>query len=83
MATFLDHRNFEVWDKIGNTPARKVRIQTAADILPIPIPETLQFLLPDGEEVKDAGIVGAHQTYLVAGTVKLSHNNSNPSPPRS
>ena len=54
----------------GNTPARKVRIRTAADILPIPIPETFQFSLPDESEIKDAGIVGAHQTYILAGTVK-------------
>jgi hypothetical protein len=54
----------------GNTPARNVRIRTEADILPIPIPKDFQFPLPEQSETKDAGIVGAHQTYIVGGTVK-------------
>ncbi len=55
----------------GNTPARKVRIRIAAEILPIPIPEGFAFPLPDmASGSKDAGIVGAHQTYILAGTVK-------------
>jgi len=47
-----------------------MRIITAAEILPIPIPEDFQFLLPDENEIKDAGVVGAHQTYVIGGTVK-------------
>lgn len=54
----------------GNTPARKVRIQTGADILPIPIPVDFQFPILADAEVKDAGVVGAHQTYIIGGTVK-------------
>ena len=56
----------------GNTPARKVRIRIAADILPIPVPEDFDFPLPELEEelAKDAGIVGAHQKYTLAGTLK-------------
>ena len=53
----------------GNTPARNVSIRIAADILPIPIPGEFQFPLP-GNEVKNAGIVGAHQTTVLAATVK-------------
>lgn len=54
----------------GNTPAREVRIRTAAEILPIPIPKDFQFSIPDENETKNAGVVGAHQTYTVAATVK-------------
>lgn len=54
----------------GNTQARKVQIRTGADILPIPIPKDFQFPLTDENEIKDAGIVGAHQTYIIGGTVK-------------
>jgi hypothetical protein len=54
----------------GNTPARNVSIRIAADILPIPIPDTFQFPLEEDEEIKNAGIVGAHQTSVLAGTVK-------------
>lgn len=54
----------------GNTPARRVRIRTAAEILPIPLPKDFQFPLPDASEIKDAGVVGAHQTYIVGATVK-------------
>lgn len=54
----------------GNTPARKVCIRIAADILPIPIPEGFAFPLPEAEAVNDAGTVGAHQSYMLAGTVK-------------
>jgi hypothetical protein len=53
----------------GNTPARNVGIRIAADILPIPIPDDFQFPLP-GNEIKNAGIVGAHQTTILAGTVE-------------
>lgn len=54
----------------GNTPARNVTIRIAADILPIPIPDEFQFPLPEEGEIKNAGVVGAHQTTIVAGTVK-------------
>ncbi len=54
----------------GNTPARKVQIRTAAEILPIPIPKDFQFPLTDENAIKDAGVVGAHQTYIIGGTVK-------------
>src|SRR5207302_3943454 len=54
----------------GNTPARNVRIRTAAEILPIPIPKDFQFALPDENEIKDAGVVGAHQTYIIGASVK-------------
>jgi hypothetical protein len=54
----------------GNTPARNVNIRIAADILPIPIPDTFQFPLEEENEIKNAGVVGAHQTSVLAGTVK-------------
>jgi len=54
----------------GNTPARKVHIRVAADILPIPIPPDFAFPLPDREQLQDEGVVGSHQTYILAGTVK-------------
>jgi hypothetical protein len=54
----------------GNTPARNVRIRTTADILPIPILKDFQFSLPDENETKDEGVVGAHQTYIISGIVK-------------
>lgn len=54
----------------GNTPARNVCIRIAADILSIPIPQSFQFPLPEENEIKNAGIVGAHQTSVLAGTVK-------------
>jgi len=53
----------------GNTPARNVCIRIAADILSIPIAEGFQFPLPENE-IKNAGIVGAHQTMILAGTVE-------------
>jgi hypothetical protein len=54
----------------GNTAARNVNIRIAADILPLPIPNTFQFPLPEEGEIKNAGVVGAHQTSVLAGTVK-------------
>jgi hypothetical protein len=54
----------------GNTPARNVRIRTAAEVLPIPIPEDFQFPLPAETAVQDAGVVGSHQTYIVGATLK-------------
>jgi len=54
----------------GNTPARNVRIRTAAEILPIPIPSNFQFPLPDEGEVRDAGVVSPHQTYIIGAMVK-------------
>jgi hypothetical protein len=54
----------------GNTAARNVSIRIAADILPIPISDTFQFPLPEEGEIKNAGVVGAHQTSVLAGTVK-------------
>jgi hypothetical protein len=54
----------------GNTPARKVQIQTVADILPIPLPADFPFPLTGGSETKDAGVVGAHQSCILAATVK-------------
>jgi hypothetical protein len=54
----------------GNTPARNVSFRIAADILPIPIPQTFEFTLSEENEVKNAGVVGAHQTSVLAGTVK-------------
>ncbi|SRR6266496_1808502 len=55
----------------GNTPARKVHIQIAADVLPVPIPEDFGYPLPEvGPDAKDAGTVGSHQTYTMAATVK-------------
>ena len=55
----------------GSTPARKVCIRIAADILPIPIPEDFTFPLPEAE-IKDAGIVGPHQQYGLAKTLDRS-----------
>jgi hypothetical protein len=52
----------------GNTPARNVGIRIVADILPIPIPSDFHFPLPESE-IKNAGIVGAHQKVILAGTV--------------
>ncbi|MGD1077826.1 MAG: hypothetical protein ABR881_05835 [Candidatus Sulfotelmatobacter sp.] len=54
----------------GNTTARNVCIRIAADILPIPIPQAFKFPLPEEIEIKDAGIIGAHQTSVLAGTVR-------------
>jgi hypothetical protein len=54
----------------GNTGARNVNITIAADILPVPLPKDFQYPLPEENEIKDAGAVGAHQTYVIAGTVK-------------
>ena len=53
----------------GNTHAHNVSIRIAADILPIPIPTKFQFPVPESE-IKNAGIVGAHQTMVLAGTVE-------------
>jgi hypothetical protein len=53
----------------GNTPARKICIRISADILPIPVPEDFAFPLPP-VEVEDAGTIGAHQSYILGGTVK-------------
>ena len=54
----------------GNTPARKIRIRIAADILPIPPPEEFEFPAPDEKLTKDAGVVGAHQNAIISGMVK-------------
>lgn len=51
----------------GNTPARNVCIQIAADILAIPIPRDFNFPLPENN-IANAGIIGAHQTSVLAGT---------------
>jgi hypothetical protein len=53
----------------GNTPARNVNIRIQAAVLPMPIPDDYGFPLTD-EPVKSAGVVGAHQTYLLSGVVK-------------
>lgn len=53
----------------GNTPARKICIRISADMLPVPIPEDFAFPLPP-VEIEDAGTIGAHQSYILAGTVK-------------
>jgi hypothetical protein len=53
----------------GNTPARNIRIQTAADILPIPVPQDFEYPLPD-EPMNSAGIIGAHQNQSLTGIVK-------------
>jgi hypothetical protein len=52
----------------GNTPARNVNVRISADILPIPIPKEFRFPIPE-LEIKNAGVVGAHQTTVLAGTV--------------
>jgi hypothetical protein len=52
----------------GSTPARKVCIRIAADILPEPPPEDFTFPLSEAN-FKDSGIVGAHHTYILSGTV--------------
>ena len=43
----------------GNSAARNVNIRIAADILPIPTPDTFQFPLSDELEIKNAGVVGS------------------------
>jgi hypothetical protein len=50
----------------GNTPASKVKIRIVADILPFPIAEDFDFPLPAVDaNSKDAGTVGAHQSYIL------------------
>ncbi|HEX3740413.1 MAG TPA: hypothetical protein VHV29_11975 [Terriglobales bacterium] len=50
----------------GNTPAHKVKIRIVADILPFPIPENFDYPLPPADaNSKNAGTVGAHQTYTL------------------
>ncbi len=53
----------------GSTPARKVSIRIAADIIPIPLPSDFTFPLPEAT-FRDAGIVGAHHTYMLSGIVE-------------
>ncbi|HEX4486880.1 MAG TPA: hypothetical protein VH088_11465 [Terriglobales bacterium] len=55
----------------GGTPARRVRIKTKADILPIPIPEDFTYPLPDDPVKPSFGaVVGAHQTHIMFGSVE-------------
>ncbi|MDP9159846.1 MAG: hypothetical protein M3O09_06400 [Acidobacteriota bacterium] len=55
----------------GNTPARKVRIRTVAEILPVPAPSDFSYPLPKEQaDSKYEGIVAAHQTYTLSAAVK-------------
>jgi hypothetical protein len=54
----------------GNTPARKVRIRTKADILPIPIPGDFGFPLPEEDPQARDGSVAAHHTYILSGIIE-------------
>ena len=54
----------------GATPARKVRIRSNADILPMPPPEDFAYPLPEESTVPDGSSVGAHQTYIMSCAVK-------------
>jgi hypothetical protein len=53
----------------GNTPARRVRIQRAAQVLPNPLPPDFQFPLPEGGDEGDA-TVGARINYTINCIVK-------------
>jgi len=54
----------------GNTPARKIKIHIAADILPVPQPEGYELPPPDENLAKDAGMLGAHLNATMSGVVK-------------
>jgi hypothetical protein len=52
----------------GNTAARKIRIRIAADVLPIPIPESFAFPLPEASN-RDAGAIGPNQTHVLTANI--------------
>ena len=54
----------------GNTPARKIKIRIAADILPVPPPEGFKLPPPDENLARDAGMLGAHLNATMSGMVK-------------
>lgn len=54
----------------GNTPARKVRIRIAADILPNPLPDDFGFSIPDELTGIGEQTVGVRQPYVLSGIVK-------------
>jgi hypothetical protein len=54
----------------GNTPARNIRIKIAADILQIPVPQDFAYPLPDEPTNSSAGVIGAHQNYVLNAVVK-------------
>ncbi len=52
----------------GNSNARNVNFQIAADILPVPPPDDFAFPLPAG--IGAAGLIGPHQNSIISAVVK-------------
>jgi hypothetical protein len=54
----------------GNTQARRVRVRVDAAVLPNPIPDDFNFVLPELAPGVGDQTVGAHQGYVMGGVVK-------------
>jgi len=60
----------------GNTPAKKVITRVRADILPFPLPQDLNFPLPDAPVDMKGNFVGPRQQIYCAGTVDRFVNDN-------
>ncbi len=53
----------------GNTPAYNVTFRTAADVLPLPLPEDFDFPLPDQSPERSASVIGSRQEKIISAVV--------------